>query len=191
MKLELDCTWDNKKNRAKQRIQFDYLPKSIFGMPVDKITLIQKLAQRAHVEGPSILKDIEEISNQFPKSLYALLNYYKTLQFFEYLEEVDEVFIKMKKLFPEEIFTKCIASELLLNNKEYEKFPEIFNHIEVLKGAFPKRRDFFFEEALFFHNLWGRYLFETGNGFQAEKHKKLILLIVNTLQNYQMISSQI
>lgn len=189
MKLELDCTWNDKKDRAKQRIRFDYYPKAIFKLPIEKITMIQELAQKAPTEGPSTLKAIEELTRKFPKSLYALLNYYKVLNFFEYLDEASGVFIKMKELFPEEVFIKCIDGEFLLNKKEYKKFTELFNNIEVLKGAFPKRSDFFFEEAIFFHNLWGRYFFETGDGFQAEKHKKLIILIMNTLQNFQIVGA--
>lgn len=189
MKLELECTWNNKKNKAKQRIHFDYLPKSIFGLPVEKILLTQKLVHDAKTSGPAVLKEIHDLVEEHPKSLYLSFNYFKTLQFFEYLDEADALFAKMKKLFPGEVFIKCIIGESLLINKDYENFSEVFNQIEVLKGAFLKRKDFYFEEALFFHHLWGRYFFETGNELQADKHKRLILLIMNTLQNCQIMNS--
>jgi hypothetical protein len=189
MKLELECTWNDKKNKAKQRIHFDFRPKSIFNLPEEKIVLIQKTAHNAHLEGPPVLKVLEKLTRQFPKSLYARLHYFKILHFFEYFEEAEDLFTTMKRQFPEDVFTKCLIGQSLLSNKEYEKFQKLFNHIEVLKGVFPKRRDFYFEEALFFHNLWGQFFFETGNGLQAGKHKKIILLILNTLQNCQIISS--
>ena len=188
MKLHLNCTWNNEKNRAKQIIHFDYAPKAIFGMPVEKIPLLQKLIKNIAIEGVSVLKDIEKLAEQFPKSLYILLNYYKALQFFKYLDEAKQVLTKIENKFPDEVFTKCLLGESFLLNKKYEAFPVVFNHIEVLKGAFIKRREFFFEEALFFHNLWGRYFFETGNEIQANKHRNLILFIMNMLQNYQMHS---
>ncbi len=186
MKLELDCSWNDKKNRAKQSIHFDYRPKSIFMMPDDKISLIQKLSQTARAKEPSAIKNIEELVKQFPKSLYALVNYYKVLQFFEFLDESRQVFSNIEKRFPREVFTRCIIGKFLLSSKRYQEFSQIFNRIEVLKGAFPERRMFFFEEALFFHNLWGLYWFEIGDEIQSEKHKRLFLFIMNTLQNFQL-----
>lgn len=190
MKLELECTWNNKKNKAKQRIHFDYQPKSIFGAPIEKVLLIQKLVNDARLGGPSVLKEIEALVEEFPKSLYLSYNNFKILQFFEYTDEANSLFSKMKKRFPGEVFIKCINAESLLINKEYEQFSELFNHIEVLKGAFPKRRDFYFEEALFFHHLWGRYFFERGDELQADKHKRLIQVIMNTLQNCQLMRAE-
>ena len=33
MKLEIECSWDNKQQRAKMTIAFGYAPYSLFAMP--------------------------------------------------------------------------------------------------------------------------------------------------------------
>jgi len=186
VKLEIECTWNEKQNKAKQVIHFDYLPKSIFSMPDDKIAFAQKLFQTAGIEGPSALEELKALKDQFPKSLYANFVYLRSLIFFQYLEEAEEYIEKLTKRFPHQPLLLCSIASDLLNDKSYKKFVSLFNNIEVLKGAFPKRRKFFFEEALFFHNLWGRYWFETGNELQSEKHKKMISLVLNTMQTFQI-----
>ena len=169
-------------------IYFDYQPKVLFKLPTEKIKLLYKLAKDAPIEGPSILKDLQNLAQKYPKSLYCSFIYYQTLCFFEYFDEADKILAKMKKNFLEQVFVKCIMAEALLEKKDYKKFSSLFKHIEVLKGAFSKRRDFYFEEALFFHNLWGRYFFENKDEFQAQKHKKMILLIMNTLNSYKAVA---
>lgn len=81
MKLQLDCTWNDKKNRAKQTIHFDYCPKSIFGLPREKILLVQNFSQTAHLEGPAALKNIEELVRRFPKVFMCYLTIIKFYRF--------------------------------------------------------------------------------------------------------------
>lgn len=185
MQLEIDCSWNEKKCRAKQKIHFDYRPKTLFCLPQEKIELLQTLGQNAHLEGPRVLEELDALVKQYPKSLYAQLIYFQTLQFFEYQEEAHKLLSQMKNAFPGQVFVKCLLGEILFRSKREEEFPALFNHVEVLQGAFSRRRGFFFEEALFFHNLWGRYFFEKGDEIQAQKHTKFIFLIVNTLKNVQ------
>ncbi|MCH9621661.1 MAG: hypothetical protein S4CHLAM20_10860 [Chlamydiia bacterium] len=180
MKLELDCSWNKNKNKAKVQIIFDYRPKSLFNLPISKIHRLKELAQNSNA---SSLDEIKELIRQYPKSPYLLMHYYNALRSFKRPHEAADAFNKMVTLFPDQVFTKCMLGEIRLKQKEYKRLSSLFNDIEVLKGAFPKRRIFFFEEALCFHNLWGCYHFETGNKEQAEKHKKLFMFILNTAKN--------
>ncbi|MCI5052803.1 MAG: hypothetical protein MRY21_06695 [Simkaniaceae bacterium] len=191
MKLELDCTWNENKNRAKQSIHFDYRPKSLFSMPDEQVFELQKLAHSLPQATPEVIGQIEALLKKYPKSLYAQVNYYQVLLFFELIEDAEEISKQLQKEHPDALFTKCILGGELLSKKQYDRFPQLFNHIEVLKGAFPKRRSFFYEEALNFHNLWGRYFLETGNGAQADKHKKLLVFIMNTLQSCQRATAEV
>lgn len=188
MKLEVDCTWNDKQNRAKIKIHFDHRPKVIFNLPTKKINLLQKLTKNLHVDDSFVLENLKIIAKKYPKSLYAQVSYYKTLQFFKYFKKANRVLSKIKKLFPNQVFIKCIIGESLLENKKYEDFPFVFNNSEVMKGVFTRRNIFFFEEALFFHYVWGRYFFEIGNESQVQKHKKFIMLIMNTVKNYQIMN---
>jgi hypothetical protein len=186
LKLEVECTWNEKRNKAKQTIRFDYAPKSIFCMPDEKVHYLRTLSQTAGESGPSVLKDLKSLKEQFPKSLYAGVIYYQTLEFFEYLEEAEEVLLELKKHFPQQVFLRCFLAKKLLKNSEHEAFTDFFQNIEVLKGVFPKRKLFFFEEALFFHNLWVYHFEKMGDGLQSEKHQRFILLIMNTLQSFSL-----
>ncbi len=183
MKIELDCTWNNQKNRAKQSIYFTHRPKSIFQIPSEKILYIQNFLQEAPLQGPSSIKEMQAMAEKFPQSLYVQWSLYKLLQFFGYTKEAQELFSMIKKKFLGEVFPTCIEAEIALKEKRYEDFPRFFREIQVLKGAFPRRRSFFFEEVLLFHNLWGRYFFETGDALQADKHRKIIFTLMEVFQN--------
>ena len=156
MKMEVDCTWQQKKKKAKVVINFTYTPKNIFLMPQDKILSLQDLAMNSFQMGPPVLKQLQSFIKQYPKSPYAYFAYYKTLDFFEYEEEAEAVFQMMQKKFSNQLFTRCIASGYLIKENKHQDFHDGFEGIEVLKGAFPNRREFFFEEALLFHNLWAK-----------------------------------
>lgn len=187
MKLEIECTWNEKRNKAKQVIRFDYRPKSLFCLPDEKIKLMQTLTRKASQEGPSTLDELKTIKIQHPNSLYANFLYYQTLAFFEYHEESEELLSELQDRFPEEVLTKCLVSNLLLKDKKYDKFSAFFQKTEVLKGIFSKRKLFFYEEALFFHSLWANYFEGVKNEIQFEKHSRFIFLILNTLQSFQLV----
>lgn len=187
MKLEVDCTWNEKRHRAKLVICFDYCPKSLFSMPNEIISRVQKLSQSAANSGPPVLEELKLLHQRYAKSPYLAFIYWQTLEFFQYDDEADQLLAQLARRFPEQPLTKCALANQLIKDKKYQAFASVFNHIEVLKGAFPKRRFFFFEEALCFHHLWGRYSFETGNEVQCEKHKKFLFLIMNTLKSLDMV----
>ncbi|PCI93541.1 hypothetical protein COB11_05155 [Candidatus Aerophobetes bacterium] len=183
MRLEVDCSWNEGKNKAKQTICFTHHPEDLFQMTEEKISEIQALSQSAPTEGPKALEKILKIKEKFPKSLYAAIIYYQTLNFFEYTEEADTLLKGLKKEYPKEILVKCSLANKLLKDKLLDKFFELFRGLEVLVAAFPKRKEFFFEEALFFHDLWIHYYTLSGDGIQCEKHKKFNFLLLNTFQS--------
>ena len=186
MKLEVDCTWNQGKNKAKLIIKYDFLPKKIFSMPEAEIIELQRLAQTAKLEGPNIFKKLKIFTEKYPKSLYANAILYQTLAFFEYEDEAILLFENIKKSFPKEVFTRCIEASYLLKNKKIEEFLKYFKNTEVLKGVFPRRNLFYFEEALFFHNLWIQYYSEIKDEIQMEKHKRFNLLMLNMLQSISL-----
>lgn len=184
MKLEVDCTWDNKQKKAKQSIHFDFRPKLIFSMPEQVASRLQELAHSIGVEGPTALEELKTSHEQYPKSVYAGYVYYRAFLFFELFEEADELFQQLRKRFNDQLLIKGILANQFLKDKNYKSAGAVFSDIEVLKGAFPRRKQFFFEEALVFHHFWGRYFFETGNELQSEKHQRFIFLITNTFQSF-------
>lgn len=186
MKLEVDCSWDEKRKKAKQIITFEYFPKNIFLMPNETISQLQKFGQTANLEGPPILDRIKAIMVQYPKSVYAAMIYYQTLEFFEYEDKAKSVFESIKKKFPKQVFTKLAIAKQMLKREEFDKFVAFFKKAEILKGVFPQRKLFFFEEVLFFHDLWIQYFGATRNEIQFNKHKNFNLLIINTLKTYAL-----
>ncbi len=182
MKLEVDCSWNNKKNRAKLIICYKYVPKNIFLMPEEIIRKSQDLSFNGKQMGPPALKELKEIKEKYPKSLYAAFSYYKLLDFFEYEDEAEQLYNEVIKEFPSQVLTECLKANLFLVNHEYEAFKKIFNNVEVLKGSFPNRKMYYFEEVLFFHNLWAKYSYDMKNEVQQKKHLAFIQLILNTLQ---------
>ena len=182
MKLEIDTYWNNQKQKGKLKINFGFGPKAIFGLSAKKLDTLQKITlNKEH----SILDQLEKFCFKNPNCLYALLFSYKTYLHYAQFNKAEEIFNKMNERFPEEVFTKCLVAERLLGKKKYPEFLALFNEIEAIKGAFYERKEFFYEEVLFFHNLWGRYHFENGHMEKAQKHKKFYEFIVNTLQNAQ------
>ncbi len=184
MKLEVDCSWNKAKEKAKQTIHFDYLPKSIFCMPEEKILALQDLHHTAHLEGPIILDKLQHFLSSHPDSLYALVIYYQILQFFGYVEDGKKLLNIMKKQFSGEVFVECMLAKELLEQGKVDQFFFFFGRTEVLQGVFPKRSGFFFEEALFFHHLWMRYFSIKGNLCQLQKHQQFINLMMNTLNTF-------
>lgn len=188
MKLSVECSWNDKKNKAKLIICYKYVPKSIFLMPVEIIRKAQDLSFNGRQMGPPALKELKEIKEKYPKSLYAAFSYYKLLDFFEYDDEAERLYNEIVKNFPSKVLTECLKANSLIIKQEYEKFKKIFNNIEVLKGVFPNRKMFYFEEALFFHNLWAKYYYDMKNEIQQQKHLAFTQLILNTLQTCNLAS---
>jgi len=190
MKLEVECTWNEKRNKAKQIIHFDFLPKSIFSMPKEKILCLQQLLEQAAERGPPVLGELQDLRKRYPKSLYADFIYYRALEFFELTDESAELFSEIQERYPQQVLTKCILANRLIKQGKWDEFPALFDHVEALKGAFPKRKAFFCEEALFFHHLWIYFYEKDGNGIQGEKHKRFFLLITQMLQSFHSAQNQ-
>ncbi|MCB1075307.1 MAG: hypothetical protein KDK59_07210 [Simkania sp.] len=184
MKLDLECTWNEKKKKVKQSIHFDFHPKLIFSMPNEVTIRLQQLAHSIGVEGPKALEELKSSYEQYPKSVYAGYVYHRALMFFELFEEADELFQELRKRFEDQLLIKSILAYQLLKNKKYEDASAVFQGIEVLKGAFPRRKQFFFEEAFIFHHFWACYFLETGDELQSEKHQRLMFLITNTFKSF-------
>ena len=178
MKLEIECTWNEKKHKAKMTICFDSLPKTLFAMPPDQIRLIQKLGR----EGDKGLAQLKEIKMRYPRSLYATFVYFQALEFFKQQAEADQLFCEIQDKFPKEVLTRCMLAERALKQNQYEEFKAHFQGLEVLKPIFRYRKLFFFEEALFFHNLWVNYYIVKEQPFQQQKHLQFIRLIMNLLK---------
>lgn len=176
----MDCTWNEGKEKAKQVITFEHRPKTLFQMSDDKILELERLTRELHLEGPPALKKIKEIKKKHPTSLFAHVTYLQALEFFEYKDDAKKEFKKVKQLFPQEPFTFCYEGRYLLEKGDLVGFEKLFSGIEVLKGIFPKRRLFYFEEALAFHHLWAFFFQKIRKQDSFEKHKKVIIFILNT-----------
>lgn len=185
MQLEIDCTWNNKKNQAKILVMFDFLPKKLFSLPKEKIYLLHQLRGELPMGGPPVLDKIREFWERHPKSLYAAYVYYRALDFFELEEECWSLLREVQKRFPGELYTRCIEGALILKGGNLDHFWTFFDETEVLKGVFPKRKCFFVEEALFFHHLWIEYYSRKGDEQQYQQHDKFSMLIVQTLQAFR------
>lgn len=182
MRLEIECSWDNQQKKAKMVLVFGYAPSQLFCMPEEDIEKLKYYAGEAPTAGPKVLSKIEEIVEAYPESLYATFVFLEVLRFFQMEEEYSEIFKKMKKKFPSEVFVKCLVAQQYLVKKEIPKFLKCFFETEVLKGAFPEREEFFVEEAIFFHRLWMEYYALEGNEEKRQKHEKFLALIFNNLQ---------
>ncbi|WP_420421159.1 hypothetical protein [Simkania sp.] len=184
MKLDLECTWNEKQKKVKQSIHFDFRPKSIFLMPDEVTARLQQLAHSIGVEGPRALEELKNSYEQYPKSVYAGYVYHRALIFFELFEEADELFQELRNRFEGQLLIKSILAYQFLREKKYADASAVFDGVEVLKGAFPRRKQFFFEEAFIFHHFWACYFLETGDELQSEKHQRLMFLITNTFKSF-------
>ena len=149
-------------------------------MPKEEIRTLQALGGEAAHEGPPILLKLDDIRKKYPKSLYAQFVYFQTLYFFKFETEITKLAEILEKQFPDEVLVNCIKADLYLKERQFDLFLDCFSHAEALKGSFPKRRIFFFEEALFFHLLWGKYHAEKGDFFQHQKHVDFLQLLSKT-----------
>ncbi len=184
MKLEIDCTWNEGINKGKVVIVFDNRPKTIFQMDNEKIAHLKALEKDFLLKGPKILDEFLEVHKNNPKSLWAAVTYFHALRSYEYFDDAKETFKKIKKRYPNEVFTKIIQGYYLLENKDLKGFTDLFLNCEVLKGAFPQRKIFHFLEALYFHSVWRDYFSVCSNVYQAEKHFKFVAMISNFLASF-------
>lgn len=178
MQFEIDCTWKQKTRRAKLVICRGFRPKSLFAMPEAKIRTLQQLSLEAKRGKSSALFDLQTLKASYPKSVYAAFVLLLTYQAIGDQESAKQVFLDLVKQFPNEVITRCLQAGKTLRETNYDKFFEDFQGEEVLKGSFPKRRVFFIEEALLFHNLWVQYYDIKGQPTLSEKHKQFIALLL-------------
>jgi hypothetical protein len=185
MELSLDCTWNNKKKKAKVVIVFEKKPESIFCLSDEIFLSLLNLEKKFLLDGPKTLEEFEKISKENPKSLYAKISFFNALRSFEFFEEALKLFEEIKKEFPKEVFTKSIEAHYFLENFQEEKFLKILPY-EVLKAVFPKRSIFYYKEALSFHSAWFGYFSIKKNQIQAQKHANMSNVIINTLKSFSM-----
>lgn len=184
MKIHLDCTWNESKDSGKITIHFGFKPKSLFCVEESEIRLMHSLMENLESKKPSALRAVKDLADKHKKSIYLNVSYYNALKEFERFSTAKNLLDQMEKDFPGQLFTKCLMGESFLMEENYEEFFALFNGKEVLKTAFPKRKSYFFEEAMCFHNLWGYYFFKKGNQDQASKHQKLLTFLHQTASTF-------
>lgn len=185
--LVVDCSWNEQKKRKKLLIHFDYLPKKVFSLPEEKIPELQHLLQRASEHDLDTLAECDAWQKAYPNSLYVWVISYQVVDLLgdeSSLETIHEILLNH---FSGEPFTKCLIAKKQLDEKDQKGFLKTLSH-EVLLPAFPKRKGFFFEEALFFHQLWFRYFSENGQVEKAQTQQQFLVLLVNTLKSFQALS---
>lgn len=184
MNLQIACTWNNNKEKGNVFITFNKTPKAFFSADSKTVNRIKALEKSCLLDGPVGLKELEEIQKKNPNSLYAALIYFQALRSFEFFDEADDLFMEMKKKFPEEVIVKSLEGHYLLEEERLKEFFELFKGNEVLSPAFPNRSSFFYQEALLFHYVWDLYHTMQKDVFQAEKHKKMIDLLLNASEHF-------
>jgi|GEM_PF-5276019 len=184
MNLEVECTWNNNKNKGKVNISYLALPENFFKLNEEELKKILELEKDFMLKGPPALKELEEMYKTHPDSQYVALAYYQGLRGFELLDEAEEAFNEIKSKFPDALITKCIEAHILLEEEDIEGFEKIFNGEQVLKAAYPDRERFHFKEALLFHSCWGIYFSHSGDITKMQKHEQFIGLILNTLKAF-------
>ena len=120
MKLDLECSWNQKQKKVKQSIHFDFRPKLIFSMPDEVTTRLQQLMHSIGLEGPPALQELKSTYEQYPKSVYAGYVYHRALLFFELFEEADELYQELRSKFEDQLFIKSIEGYQLLKKKKSE-----------------------------------------------------------------------
>ncbi len=178
MRLSVDCTWNDKKERAKVVITFQNAPKTLFHhMKVADIARLKFLQSNCLLEGPQVLQEFERYTEKYPKSIYALYAHYQCLRSFELFEDAHDLFLQMKEKFPDQVFTQCIEAHRSLEKKSFDDFFEC----EVLKGVFPRRKVFYYQEALLFHHVWRMYYQMKKKPSKSTSHDKFFALIEGML----------
>lgn len=177
MKLEVDCSWKNGEKSAKVLVRFDNKPKSLFNLTDQEVERIRELEDTCLLDGPVGLNELENICIKNPKSLYACIAYFFALRSFEFFDEAQELFHRIQKDFPGKIMTKCLEGLYLIEEDKNKEFFSLFSGNEVIKGAFPKRLFFHYQEVLLFHFAWEVYHSCQKDVFQQEKHEKMSSMI--------------
>ena len=119
-----------------------------------------------------------------PELLNLIKKYPRVPTFYNYLsvaynrmgdkkKEEEAVLLNMKKN-PNYLFAKINYAQILLNRKEYDKIPEIFNYKFDLKQLYPKRKVFHISEFSNFMGLIGVYFYEIGERNSAEVYHKIL-----------------
>lgn len=191
MRIEVDCSWrvGDKRKTGKVSISFLAEPAELFPSDPKDGALLVELADKYLLEGPATLELLKDLYLKYTDKVFPCMVYYFALKDFGYVTEAEDLFVELSKNFSEEPLYKCAEAQLHFEKNDLEAIPPLFLGQESLKGSFPNREVFFFQEAIFYHKVWETWFNLSGDLLQAEKHFKFQILITDTLSTFQKMNA--
>ncbi len=166
--LEYDISYDPIQDK-----NYNKLPDHI----KDKIDNFYYLIQKN--PDPATISDLESLIEKFP-SVPMLYNYlsvaYSRLKNREKILEIVE---KNYRMNPDYLFARLNYAEVCIQNGDYEKIAEIFDHKFDLQLLYPKRKKFHISEVANFMGIMGVYFFRMDKREIAENHYKILAEIAD------------
>ncbi|MEL7432108.1 MAG: hypothetical protein AAGI90_06260 [Chlamydiota bacterium] len=183
MTLQIDCSWNQGKNRGMLTISFDPAPKELFDLSEENMAALGEMVKSLPNEGPKGLEKLEAFQKQFPSSLYLGYCLHQAYTFFQQEKDLAKLRKKLERKFSATLLYQCILAEKDLADTSDSPI-EPFEGNEVLLAAFPGRTLFYYKEAIAFHEVWLKYLSMIENPIAIEKHKRFLFLIFNTHKSF-------
>ncbi len=94
-------------------------------------------------------------------------------------EKILEIVEKNYRMNPDYLFARLNYAEVCIQNGDYEKIAEIFDHKFDLQLLYPKRKKFHISEVANFMGIMGVYFFRMDKREIAENHYKILAEIAD------------
>jgi tetratricopeptide (TPR) repeat protein len=92
---------------------------------------------------------------------------------------------------PKYLFARINQAQIFIENKEYEKIPELFQNKYDLKMLYPKRKKFHISEVANFMGIMGLYFAKTNQRDIAEKYHEILQEIAPSYPIAKMLKREL
>lgn len=135
-----------------------------------KLKNFQNSKSRSKTAADKLIKMLQKAIAKWTKNPVFLNYLFSAYQLTNNLSAATEIAKLTIKLFPSYLFGKIAYARILIDKKQLDKVPELFNGEYNLKSVYPERNTFHVQEFLAFNNLWCHYFLEKNDLYMANLH---------------------
>lgn len=121
---------------------------------------VRKLEQLLATKPKDTVEELQQLMASYPNVPVFWNFLYAAYTRLEKKGKAEEIVLEMYQKFPDYLYARLAYGHILLENKELEKFAEVFDNKFDLQLLYPKRKLFHISEFVLFNGLMGLYYTE-------------------------------
>lgn len=122
---------------------------------------VRKLEQTLATSPKDTVEELQQLMASYPNVPVFWNFLYAAYSQIGKKGKAEETVLEMYQKFPDYLYARLAFGHILLENKELEKFAEVFDNKFDLQMLYPKRKLFHISEFVLFNGLMGLYYTET------------------------------